>query len=485
MKSLQELLDGVQYLGLKGPEESPINMLQFDVQKVGQNDVFFALIAYGIDGHQFIKEAINKGASVVVCEVFPEEVNKSITYIRVNNTLEALSLIAANYYGNPTKKLKMIGVTGTNGKTSTVTLLHQIFRKLGYNVGLLSTITNKINDVDIPTIKTTPYATQIQSLCRRMVDENCEYCFMELSSHGIHQKRITGIYFTGAVFTNITHDHLEYHGSFDEYFQVKKGFLDSLCKTSFVLYNMDDPNSAKMTAGVKASLKTLSIKDKSADFSCKVLTNSLSGLVIELEDETIQLKLRAEYNAYNVLSAYAVAALLRVDKSSIMDILSQLKSVEGRFDYLLSEDDVIGVVDYAHTPDALFNLYATLITLKTNRIITVIGCGGNRDKGKRPEMAKIAYQHSDLLVLTSDNPRSENPMQIIEEMLSGLKPNSTNVNVILDRKKAIKYACSIAKSQDIVLVAGKGHEKYQEIKNVKYPFDDKLILSEMLKIMFT
>ncbi len=484
MKQLKRLLNGVAYLELIGSEEIEINGMQFDVQQINGRDIFFALNAYGIDGHQFIKEAITKGASVIVCEVFPEKTHKPVTYLRVEDTLVALSLIAANYYSNPTKKLKMIGVTGTNGKTSTVTLLHQIFRMLGYKVGLLSTVTNKINDTDIPTNKTTPHATQIQSLCRGMVDENCEYCFMELSSHGIHQKRVAGIYFTGAVFTNITHDHLDYHGSFDEYFQVKKGFLDSLNQSSFVLYNMDDSKGFEMTRDVKASLKTLSVKNKSADFFCNVLTNSLSGLVIELESKAIQLKLRAEYNAYNMLSAYAVAILLGIDKSSIVDILPQLKPVEGRFDFFLSEDEVIGVVDYAHTPDALLNLYTTLVKLRTQRIITIIGCGGNKDKKKRPEMARIAHQNSDFLILTSDNPRSENPMQIVDDMLNGLEPNPTNTKVILDRKEAIKHACSIAKSQDIVLVAGKGHEKYQEINNIKYPFDDKLILFEMFKNEF-
>jgi len=484
LKRLKTLLNGVLYLEVIGSIESLINKIQFDVEQVNEKDIFFALIAYGIDGHQFINEAINKGTSVVVCEIFPEEINKSVTYLRVKNTLAALSLMAANYYGNPTRKLKMVGVTGTNGKTSTVTLLHQLFRKLGYNVGLLSTVTNKINDVDIPTNKTTPHATQIQSLCKRMVDENCEYCFMELSSHGIHQKRVEGIYFTGAVFTNITHDHLDYHGSFDEYFRVKKGFLDMLNPSSFLVSNMDDLNNAKMTADVKAILKTLSLKDRNSDFFCKVLTNSLSGLTIELEGKPIHLQLRAEYNAYNLLSVYAIAVLLGIDKSSVISLLPKLKPVEGRFDFLLSKNKVIGVVDYAHTPDALTNLFNTLIKLKTNRIITVIGCGGNRDKEKRPEMARTVYQHSDFLILTSDNPRLENPLQIIKEMLNGLEPNPADTKVILDRKEAIKYACSIAKSQDIILVAGKGHEKYQEIKNVKHPFDDKFILSEMLNYYF-
>jgi len=485
LKTLSTLLKDVEYLEFIGSKEISINQIKFDIKEVGKGDIFFATIAYGIDNHRFIEEAINKGALSIVCEKRPKKINPSITYIKVKDTLIALSLIAVNYYDNPTKKIKMIGVTGTNGKTSIVTILHQIFRKLGYKAGLLSTVTNKINDTDIPTNKTTPHATQIQSLCKRMVEEGCEYCFMEVSSHGIHQRRITGTYFTGALFSNITQDHLDYHGSFEEYFQVKKSFLDSLNKPSFVLYNLDDLNGNKITNDVDASLYSFSLKNENTDFFCKILNNDLNNLTITLEEKTIQLELRAEYNVYNILAAYAVAILLGIEKSSILDILSQIKPIEGRFNLVPSKNDIIGIIDYAHNPDGLLNLYASLTKMKRNRIITVIGCGGERDKEKRPEMAKITYQNSDFLILTSDNPRSENPQHIVNDMLKGLEKKPTNLNVILDRKKAIEYACSIAQNKDIILVAGKGHEKYQEINNIKYPFDDTLILSKALNDNFS
>ena len=476
MKKLNELLQDIFYLEIIGAENPSVNYLQFDPRQVQSQDLFFAVIAYGIDGHQFIEEAISNGASAIVCEVIPAEKKAEVTYIRVENALVALSHIAANYYGHPTKKLKMVGVTGTNGKTSTVTLLHQIFRKLGYGTGLLSSIVNKVNDEEIPTHKTTPHATEVQRLCRMMVDAGCEYCFMELSSHGIHQKRVAGVEFAGAVFTNITHDHIDYHGSFEEYLSVKKSFLDSLGPSSFVVCNSDDPHFNEISADVSASLKSVSVKNPEADFYTKILTNQLDGLVIELEGEPIQLALRAEYNGYNILSAYTVAVLLGQNKTEVKKILPQLTIVEGRFDYVISENNVIGVVDYAHTPDALVNLYGTLTKLKTHRLISVIGCAGDRDREKRPVMAQLGYDNSDFLIVTADNPRTEDLSQIFNDMLSGLSPGAPNVKVFPDRREAIRYACSIAHPHDIILLAGKGHEKYQEVQGVKHPWDDKAIL---------
>ncbi len=481
MKKLDKLLKEIPFTELIGSKDKWIATLQFDVEQVKEKDIFFAQIAYGIDGHQFIEHAIKQGANTIVCERFPEHIHTDVTYVKVENILVALSLIASNYYDNPTKKLKMIGVTGTNGKTSTVTLLYQIFRRLGYKVGLLSTVVNKVNDTEIITYKTTPYAPEVQRICKMMVDENCEYCFMELSSHGIHQKRSAGIHFVGAVFTNITHDHIDYHGSFEEYLAVKKSFLDSIDETDFVLCNIDDAHSSEISKDVRANLKTLSLQNEDADFTCKILKNQLSGLVIKLNGKKLQLQLRAEYNAYNVASAYAVAILLGEDQSKLMHILPQLLPVEGRFDYVQSSDNIIGVVDYAHTPDALLKLYESTTTLKTRKLISVIGCAGDRDREKRPQMAKLAFEKSDFLIITTDNPRTEDPAQIIEDMLNGLQPNLTNVKVIWDRKEAIEYACSIAKSKDIILLTGKGHEKYLDVQGIKHHWDDKTILMNALE----
>ncbi len=478
MKILKNLIEGVPYLDLISHSDIAINHIRFDIKMIHKGDLFFAINAYGIDGHQFIEEAIQKGAVGIVCKYLPNEINGKITYLQVENTSDALSLMAANYYDNPTRQLKMIGVTGTNGKTSTVTLLHQLYRKLGHKVGLLSTIANKINDIELPTQKTTPHATEMQRLCQKMVNAGCEYCFMELSSHGIYQRRVTGIQFAGAVFTNITHDHIDYHGSFEEYFNVKKGWLDSIPSTSFVIGNIDDPNTLKMTADVKATFKTLSLKDEKADFYSQILKNKLAGLVIELEQQPIQLQLRAAYNAYNALSVYATAISLGANKKEVIRLLSDLKPVKGRFDFIQSKNDILAVIDYAHTPDAYINLYATLKKLKTQKLISVVGCGGEKDRAKRPKMTKIAYDNSDVLILTSENPRFEAPSQILNDMLSGLSEKANDFIIIWDRKEAIQKAVSIAQSEDIIIITGKGHERYQEIKGIKYDFDEKAIFTE-------
>jgi UDP-N-acetylmuramoyl-L-alanyl-D-glutamate--2,6-diaminopimelate ligase len=479
MKQLKTLLKGVQHIKIIGSQNPTINNIHFDSRKVEPKDLFFAVKGTLTDGHKYIQSVIGKGARVIICEDLPTDINQTVTYVKVDNCSDAMGLIAANYYGNPTKKIKIVGVTGTNGKTTTVTLLHQIFRRLGYNVGLFSTVKNKINETAIPSTHTTPDAIQLNQLFKRMVDENCQYCFMEVSSHAIHQKRIAGVQYEGAVFTNITHDHLDYHLTFDAYLEVKKEYLNSLKKPAFVICNIDDPNGLRMVDNLGANLKTISTK-KDADFSCKVVKDDLTGLTIELDGKEIKLQLLGNFNAYNILTAYAVALSLGEKKSDILKLLPQLTPIEGRFDYVQSVKNVIGVVDFAHTPDALINIYSTLSKLKTEKLITVVGCGGDRDKEKRPEMAKIAYDNSDLLILTSDNPRSEDPAQIINEMLSGIQKNTQKVKVIIDRKEAIEFACSNAKINDIVLVAGKGHEKYQEIQGVKYDFDDKTTLMEAL-----
>lgn len=485
MKKLEHLLHNTPYLDIIGSKNILVDTVQFDVEKVVEKTMFFAIIVSDINAYQFIDKAIKRGANTIVCEMMPEEIDEQVTYIKVENILLTLSLIASNFYENPTKQLKMIGVTGTNGKTSTATLLYQIFRKLGYNVGLLSTVVNKVNDMEVPTHFSTPYPTEVQRICKMMVDANCEYCFMELSSHGIQEKRVAGIHFTGGIFTNITHDHLDYHGSFEAYLKVKKSFLDSIDENGFVVGNLDDPHSNEILADVSATLKTISVHNEQADFFCKILKNQLSGLVIELNEQTLHLQLRAEYNAYNILSAYATAILLKQSPARLMQILPWLSPIDGRFDHMKSSNGVIGVVDYAHTPDAFFNLYPTIQKLKTHRLISIIGCGGDRDREKRPKMTAFAYEQSDFLILTADNPRTENPVQIIDDMLSGLPPNAPNVKVLWDREAAIKYACAMANERDIILLTGKGHENYQEVMGVKHPWSDKATLEKMMELSYS
>lgn len=471
-------MERIDYLVLIGSADTQVNQVQFVHDQVAEDDLFVATMAYGKDHHQYIDSAIDHGASVIVCQKLPQVIRNYVTYIKVIDSLSALAIIAGNYYDNPTRKLKVVGVTGTNGKSSTVNLLHQIFSKLGYHSGLISTIHNKIKDRIIPTNKTTPHALDIHRLCRQMVDQGCEYCFMEVSSHGIHQRRIDGINFTGAIFTNITHDHLDYHGTFDEYFKVKKSFLDHLEKSAFVLYNNDDPDGVNITKDVQANCRSWSLLEN-VDFRGKVLINQVDQLVIMLDGREVSLKLRAGYNAYNVVGAYAGACLLGLNQTQLLDLLPELEPVTGRFD-LIENGGITTIVDYAHNPDALRNLYVSLVEMSPQKIITVIGCGGNRDQEKRPKMAEIARQNSDFLILTSDNPRDENPQDIINDMLTGIASYREPPKIILDRKAAIEFACSIAKRGDLILVAGKGHEKYQEIHGVKHPFDDKAILTNTL-----
>jgi len=436
-----------------------------------------------VDGHNFIEQAINTGAIAIVCEEFPKEINEKITYIKVQNASLALGFIASNYYDNPSASLKLVGITGTNGKTTTVTLLYNLFKAIGNKVGLLSTVKNKIDNEEIVATHTTPDALQLNYLLRNMVDKGCSYCFMEVSSHAVVQHRIAGIDFAGAVFTNITHDHLDYHKTFDEYIKAKKLFFDDLPEDAFALVNKDDKHWDVMLQNTRALQRTYSILSM-ADFKAKIIENQFSGLLMNIDGQEIWTKLIGGFNGYNLLVVYATAMLLKQDKIKVLTELSNLDAVEGRFQYVKSKDNITAIVDYAHTPDALKNVLNTIKNIRTGneQVISVIGCGGDRDPFKRPIMTGIACSLSDKIILTSDNPRSENPEEIIEQMKKGIEVHQKKkTSAITDRREAIKVACSLAKQGDIILIAGKGHEKYQEIKGVKYPFDDLKIVQSVFQ----
>jgi len=479
MPQLNLILKDIQILNTIGSTDKVINQIHFDSRKVTKNDLFFAVKGTTSDGHKFIDSVIEQGAITIVCENLPQILNESVTYIVVRDSSYAVGKIASNFYDNPSSKMKLIGVTGTNGKTSTVRLSHQLFRKLGFNVGLLSTVNNKINDEIIPSTHTTPDAIQLNELLNRMVAANCEYCFMEVSSHSIHQNRIAGLQFSGAVFTNITHDHLDYHKTFEEYFRVKKSFIDSLSPNSFVVSNIDDPRGNEIVKDSNAQIYTLSALEN-ADFTLKIVSSNLLGLKIEIESTLILLKLLGTFNAYNSLSVYAIAICLGIEKSKILALLPTLDPIVGRFNFI-SHKNIIGIVDFAHSPDALTNILQNIRSLNPRKIITVLGCGGDRDKEKRPIMGSILKELSDEIYLTSDNPRSEDPMKIIEEIDPiVLSDEQVNVHFNIDREKSIENAVNWAKEGDAILIAGKGHETYQEIQGVKYPFDDMEILKKYL-----
>ncbi len=484
MKLLKDILYRAGSIELIGSTNLAIMSISFDSRKVEKNSLFIATKGTVGDGHQYIDQTIAKGAIAILCEELPQNINKDVTYIKVKNSALALGIIAGNFYDNPSEKIKLIGVTGTNGKTTTVTLLFNLFRKLGYKVGLLSTVKNQINNDVTAATHTTPDAIQLNILLQQMVENGCTHCFMEVSSHAIVQQRIAGIHFTGAVFTNITHDHLDYHKTFSEYIKAKKQFFDALSSTAFALVNKDDANCDVMLQNTKAIKKKYSLHAM-ADFKCKIIENQFSGLLLNIDGSEVWSKLIGSFNAYNLLAVYATAILLNEDKTNVLTTLSTLSSVEGRFQYIRTTDGVIGIVDYAHTPDALSNVLKTINDIRTRneQIITVVGCGGDRDSAKRPIMAKIACDLSTKVILTSDNPRSENADTIIREMQKGVDAVNYKKSIsITDRNEAIKTACSIAKPGDILLIAGKGHEKYQEIKGVKYPFDDMQVLQENLKL---
>jgi UDP-N-acetylmuramoyl-L-alanyl-D-glutamate--2,6-diaminopimelate ligase len=483
--NLQELLYKVSFVKIIGTTNIEVVDIAFDSRKVKATSLFVALKGTQSDGHTYISQTINAGAKVIVLEDMPLKLDDNITYIKVEDSNIALGIIAANFYDNPSKKIKLVGVTGTNGKTTIVSLLTQLFSIMNVKVGMLSTIQNKIIDKIIPSTHTTPDALQINFLLNEMIAQGCEYCFMEVSSHAISQGRVSGIHFTGGVFTNLTQDHLDYHNSFSEYRDVKKLFFDLLPKSAFALTNKDDKNGMKMLEGTKAQKCTYSLKSVS-DYKCRVLENQFEGMLLSINKVDIWVKLIGDFNAYNLLSVYAVANQFAFEDHEVLTALSMLTSPEGRFQYLQSEEKITAIVDYAHTDDALKNVLATVNNIRTNteQLITIVGCGGDRDKTKRPLMAAVACNLSNQVILTSDNPRSENPDAIIEDMMQELDPvQKKKVLVIIDRKQAIKTACRLANANDIVLVAGKGHEKYQEINGEKFPFDDLEELKQSLNII--
>ena len=483
MKLLTDILYKTGLKEISGSTNISISGITFDSRTVKKGNLFVATKGTASDGHKFIKQSVEAGAIAVVCESFPEECDDNVTYIVVKDSTHALGLIASNFYDNPSQKIKLVGVTGTNGKTTTVTLLYNLFKALGYNTGLLSTVKNMILDVEIPATHTTPDAITLNALLSEMVEKGCQYAFMEVSSHAVVQSRIAGIEFTGGVFTNITHDHLDYHKTFAEYIRAKKGFFDHLSDDAFALTNKDDANGMVMLQNTNAKKVTYAMRSI-ADHKCRIMENHLNGLLLNIDGQELWVKLIGSFNAYNVLAVYTTAILLGQDKTNVLTALSILNPVEGRFQHFKSEGGIIGIVDYAHTPDALKNVLETIKSIRTGdeQVITLIGCGGDRDTTKRPLMANIACQYSNRVILTSDNPRSEDPEEILNQMQKGVDVVDNKKTLrIVDRKEAIKTACTLAQPGDIILVAGKGHETYQEVKGVKYPFDDYEILKEIIK----
>lgn len=474
MKKLKDILYKVSITSVVGATDVDINTVVFDSREVVKDDVFVAQKGVTVDGHLFIDKAIELGAKAIICEEIPPNTQSGITYIEVESSSVALAIMAANYFDNPSEKLELVGITGTNGKTTISTLLYQLFKKLGCKVGLLSTVKIMVDDVEYKTKHTTPNSLVINEYLNKMVNAGVKHCFMEISSHGIHQKRTEGLCFKGGVFTNLSHDHLDYHSSFAEYRDVKKSFFDALPKSAFALTNIDDKNGGVMLQNTQAKKYTYALKTL-GDFRTKILEKRFSGTLLAVEGVEVWVKLIGDFNAYNLLAIYGVAKLLGLDKMETLRLISELESVSGRFQYITSNSGVVAVVDYAHTPDALKNVLETIndIRAKKQNIITVVGCGGDRDKKKRPKMALIASQLSSQVIFTSDNPRSENPQVIIDEMEAGVPlENHEKMLSILDRKQAIKTACRFAKSGDIILVAGKGHENYQEINGKRHHFDD-------------
>jgi UDP-N-acetylmuramoyl-L-alanyl-D-glutamate--2,6-diaminopimelate ligase len=480
---LKEILYKVAIEVVKGSTEMAIAKIEFDSRKVEENDMFVAIRGSVSDGHAFIEKAINLGAVAIVCDTIPDVVVTGVTYIQVKDTNEALAFLASNYYGNPSQNLKLVGVTGTNGKTTIASLLYQLFKKAGYKVGLLSTVKIMVDDNEYKATHTTPDSLTINYYLAEMNTVGVEYCFMEVSSHGIHQKRTDGLQFAGGVFTNLSHDHLDYHPTFAEYRDVKKSFFDHLPKTAFALTNVDDKNGAVMLQNSAARKLTYALKSY-ADYKAQILENQLAGLLLKINDNEVWVRLIGTFNAYNLLAIFGTAVELGLDKLEVLRLLSELESVSGRFQFIVSNDKITAIVDYAHTPDALENVLNTINDIRTNneQLITVVGCGGDRDKAKRPIMAHIASSMSNKVIITSDNPRTEDPIDIISEMEKGVEPqNQKKTLSIVDRKQAIKTACQLAGANDIILIAGKGHETYQEINGVRHDFDDLKIVKELLE----
>ena len=479
---LKEIIYKVAIEAVKGSTDIAINKMDFDSRKIEANDVFVAIRGTISDGHDYIEKAINLGAIAIVCDTFPETLVSGITYIQVKDTNKALAFMAANYFGNPSEKLKLVGITGTNGKTTIASLLFQLFKKAGFKVGLLSTVKILVDDLEYKATHTTPDSITINHYLQEMVDAGVEYCFMEVSSHGIHQKRTEALHFVGGIFTNLSHDHLDYHPTFAEYRDVKKSFFDNLPKTAFALSNIDDKNGQVMLQNTATKKLTYALKSY-ADYKAQILENQLSGLLLKINGNEVWVKLIGTFNAYNLLAIYGTAIELGIESLEVLRLLSDLESVSGRFQFIVSNSNITAIVDYAHTPDALENVLKTIndIRTKNEQLITVVGCGGNRDKAKRPIMANIATELSDKTILTSDNPRNEDPEVIINEMEQGVAPQNFKKSLsITDRKQAIKTACQLAQPNDIILIAGKGHETYQEIQGVRYDFDDMKTVTDLL-----
>lgn len=482
MKLLKDILYGVSLSAVSGDTNVMVNHIHFDSRKVEMDDVFVAVRGTVTDGHNYIQNAVDSGVRAVVCEELPELLVNGVTYLKVPDCNSALAVMASNFYGNPSKNLKLVGITGTNGKTTVTTLLYHLFKKAGYKVGLLSTIKVMVDNKEHPASHTTPDVITINDYLSKMNVEGVEFCFMEVSSHGIHQKRSEGLHFAGAVFTNLSHDHLDYHKTFADYRDTKKKLFDSLPKTAFALVNVDDKNGLVMLQNTKAKKHTYALKTY-ADYRAQILERQFSGQLLKLDDNELWSRLIGDFNAYNLLAIYAVADLLGLEKLETLRLMSELETVDGRFQYHISKEKITAIVDYAHTPDALKNVLITINTLRTGneKVITVVGCGGDRDKSKRPVMGHIASEMSDQAIFTSDNPRTEPPATIIEEMEKGVEPQNTKkVLSIENRKQAIKTACKLAMANDIILVAGKGHETYQETNGVRVDFDDFKEVKEAL-----
>ncbi len=486
MAKLQDILYKVSIKSVYGSTSVEVSDVQLDSRKVKKGSLFIAVKGAAADGHLFIDKAIEAGAAAIVHEQQVINKNEGVVYVQAENSASAAGFIAHNFFDQPSEKLKITGITGTNGKTTIATLLYKLFTSLGYKCGLLSTVQNHIGDRVLEATHTTPDAVSLNALLKQMVDEECTHVFMENSSHAIHQHRSTGLHFAGAIFSNITHDHLDYHKTFDEYIRVKKSFFDNLSSSAFAISNADDKRGEVMLQNTNAKKYFYSLRTM-ADFKGKLLENSLTGLVMTVNDQEVHFRLIGEFNAYNLLAVYGAAICMGEDKQEVLRCLSVLTGAEGRFDYIVSaKEKIIGIVDYAHTPDALLNVLATIKKLRKGieQVITVVGCGGDRDKTKRPIMGEVACEHSDKAIFTSDNPRSEDPLQILKDMEAGLGSAARRKFIsIADRREAIKTAISLAQTEDIVLIAGKGHEKYQDIKGVKNQFDDKEVLREMFELL--
>lgn len=483
MSVLKDILYKVTLNAVVGNTSMDVNNIHFDSRNIVKGDVFVAIRGSVVDGHKYIDVAIKSGATAIVCEETPKNVADGITYIEVDNSSKAMAIMASNFYGVPSENLKLVGVTGTNGKTTVASLLFQLFKNAGFKVGLLSTVKIMVDTVEYKATHTTPDSLTINKYLKEMNAAGVEFCFMEVSSHGIHQFRTEGLHFEGGIFTNLSHDHLDYHNTFAEYRDVKKRFFDGLPSTAFALVNTDDKNGAIMLQNTKAKKQTYALKGY-ADYKAQILENRLSGLLLKVNDSEVWTRLIGNFNAYNVLAIYATAELLGLEKVEILRLISDLKSVSGRFQYFISDEKITAIVDYAHTPDALKNVLETINSIRTKNeeLITVVGCGGDRDKTKRPKMGHIASALSTKVIFTSDNPRSEEPQAILDDIEKGVEPqNFKKALTISDRKQAIKAACQMAQPNDIILIAGKGHEDYQEIKGERFHFDDYETVQELLK----